>query len=286
MGSESIIITSGTGTGARAMPLESPGSDWPSARKPIGSTERIDDTYEPGGRQSPKLGESAIWEVGDPGVAAIHHYPIREDPRAQTALRAAMDALGVAIASLGGEEGDHTAIDSAMRAVSEAIRTLLAAVGDSPSEARRAWAESVTSWLDGIESGALDDSARAAALDALAEDLPRLMELDDPVDDGGSIRLYPVLPDMSGMSVEDQVMMLLFELMRRMDNDILAKARATSEAKRTVPGGAVGGEVATDVQMLELQQLQNRRNNMFATLCAIVNKYDESTRKVIDTMAR
>lgn len=105
------------------------------------------------------------------------------------------------------------------------------------------------------------------------------------------------------LSLEDKIMLLLFKVMGKMDEELTEKTKNLSEAKSSTTqngnrGGGVDGSTSTngnsaangkdslDSQTLELQQLVNRRNNLFSTISAIVHKFDESAGKVINKLSQ
>lgn len=90
----------------------------------------------------------------------------------------------------------------------------------------------------------------------------------------------------SGMSLEDKVMMLLFKVMQSMDKQILDKADNIKKLQANQGGSSAGPNKAIDEQTLQLQQLQNSRNNVFSMLAAIVHKFDESTGKVLQKLGQ
>lgn len=98
------------------------------------------------------------------------------------------------------------------------------------------------------------------------------------------------------LSFEDKLLTLLFKIMEKMDKDIFKKAEELEKSKGgtvdpetgkpTSSDSAAGGGSSFDKQLTNLKSLQTRRQALFDTINAIVDKFDTSAEKVIRELAQ
>ena len=90
------------------------------------------------------------------------------------------------------------------------------------------------------------------------------------------------------LSIEDRVMMMLMRAMKKQDKDIQGQAKRI-EALQNKQGGAQGGaqgDKSIDVETMKLKRSQDKRGQMFDALRQIIDKYNETTKNINQSMSR
>ncbi len=89
-----------------------------------------------------------------------------------------------------------------------------------------------------------------------------------------------------GMTVEDQVVMLLMQISQRFDGQMQQQAQAINQMQQQQGGanGQAGGSI--DVATMKLKRLIDKRGQMFDMLRQIIDKYNETAKNMIGTVGR
>ena len=89
-----------------------------------------------------------------------------------------------------------------------------------------------------------------------------------------------------GMTVEDQVVMLLMQISKRFDQQIQQQAQAVNQMQQQQGGqnGNAGGSI--DVATMKLKRLIDKRGQMFDMLRQLIDKYNETAKNIIGMVGR
>jgi hypothetical protein len=111
---------------------------------------------------------------------------------------------------------------------------------------------------------------------------------------GGGGDISGVLADGS-LTVEDKICLMLMMIMKKMDQDIENQANyinALQQAQNAAgkggggKGGGVPGAPSIDVETMKLKRLIDKRSQMFDMLRQIIDKYNQTAKGIIDSIAR
>ena len=89
-----------------------------------------------------------------------------------------------------------------------------------------------------------------------------------------------------GMTIEDQVVLLLMQVSKRFDRDLQQQAQQINAMQQQQQGanGQAGGSI--DVATMKLKRLIDKRGQMFDMLRQIIDKYNETAKNMIGTVGR
>ena len=89
-----------------------------------------------------------------------------------------------------------------------------------------------------------------------------------------------------GMTVEDQVVMLLMQISKRFDQQMQQQANAINQMQQQQQGGGGQAGGSIDVATMKLKRLIDKRGQMFDMLRQIIDKYNETAKNMIGMMNR
>ncbi|MEQ8275782.1 MAG: hypothetical protein RMA76_38960 [Deltaproteobacteria bacterium] len=112
---------------------------------------------------------------------------------------------------------------------------------------------------------------------------------------GGGGSASSVLSD-PALTVEDKVALMLMIIMKQMDKQIEAQANYINALQQQQSGGKGGGKggggkgggsaPSIDVETMKLKRLIDKRSQMFDMLRQIIDKYNETAKNLIQSIAR
>ena len=94
------------------------------------------------------------------------------------------------------------------------------------------------------------------------------------------------------LTVEDKVALMLMQIMKQMDKQIEAQANYINSLQQQQSGGKGGGgkgggsAPSIDVETMKLKRLIDKRSQMFDMLRQIIDKYNETAKNLIQSIAR
>jgi hypothetical protein len=103
-----------------------------------------------------------------------------------------------------------------------------------------------------------------------------------------SAEIDAILAD-PNISIEDKISMILLKIMELMDQKIDAKLKEIRDVQATPSeeGNAEGSsQKSMDTLNFELQRLATKRSQLFDTMSAIVNKYDQTAQRIIQNLGQ
>jgi hypothetical protein len=102
-----------------------------------------------------------------------------------------------------------------------------------------------------------------------------------------------------GLTVEDKVTLLIMQIMKKMDQDIMRQANYINALQQQQQGGGGkgggggggkggggGGAPSIDVETMKLKRLIDKRSQMFDMLRQIIDKYNQTAKGIIDSIGR
>jgi hypothetical protein len=92
-----------------------------------------------------------------------------------------------------------------------------------------------------------------------------------------------------GLTVEDKITLMIMRIMNKMDRQIEQQANYINQLQQqqTANGGQpVQGAPSIDVETMKLKRLVDKRSQMFDMLRQIIDKYNQTAKGIIDSIAR